>query len=316
MNVIWTGTGGVTDTHSYEWIILNAIFERLSRTSMFSNWACRRISSALPVEAWSQVPFLGVFLGSDDAEVDGEVQTGDFRFVHGVNIGFQIIVKNNDPIAMLSKLDEAYWFILNQLLRDTTLTNRFNTTLPDKTSFEGIPKIRRRPDIWGMEGSKNETPIGERLFQLQFRIRTHFSPTDFPELERITVTTEFPIGGDASSVKQVKVVYEFTPDAVIPPLSFDNTVNPTSIALSVSPASPQVVWTDVTFTATIVPTAVTGTVTFFDGVIVIGSAPVVVGSASLSITTLTVGAHSITARYNGDSTHSQSTSPVVPYTIQ
>jgi hypothetical protein len=221
VNVAWGGTGGVTDAHSYEWVILNAIFDRLSRTSLFSSWACKRISSALPVEAWSQVPFLGVFLGADDAESDGEAQTSDFRFIHNVNIGFQIIVKNNDPVSMLSKLDEAYWFILNQLLRDTTFTNRFNTTLPDKTSFEGIPKIRRRPDIWGLEGSKNETPIGERLFVLQFRLRTHFSPNVFPDLERITVTTEFPIGGDTSSVKQVKVVYEFTPDSVPTPLPPD-----------------------------------------------------------------------------------------------
>ena len=41
----WTGTGGISDTQSYSWIILNAIFEKLSATSMFSAFACRRINA-------------------------------------------------------------------------------------------------------------------------------------------------------------------------------------------------------------------------------------------------------------------------------
>ena len=60
----------------------------------------------------------------------------------------------------------------------------------------------------------------------------------------------------------------------------------------------------VTFTATITPQfggQVTGTVTFVDGAISLGMAPVSGNSASLSTSALAVGTHSITASYAGDS---------------
>ena len=39
------------------------------------------------------------------------------------------------------------------------------------------------------------------------------APTDFPDLERITVTTAFPIGDyEPGEIQQVKVVYEFNPE--------------------------------------------------------------------------------------------------------
>jgi hypothetical protein len=221
MNVRWTGTGGLSDTQSYSWIILNAIFDRISSSSFFSGFTCKRVASAVPVELWNQVPFIGVFLGEDNLTPDGELQTGDIRFIHAVNIGFQIVVRNNDAVEMQKKLDQASWFILNQLLRDNTFTNRLHTTMPDNTTFEGIARIRFRPDMWGLGGSKNETPVGERLFVMVFQIRTMWAPTDFPDLERITVTTAFPLDGDPTQVQQVKVVYEFNPDPVPLPLPPD-----------------------------------------------------------------------------------------------
>jgi hypothetical protein len=72
------------------------------------------------------------------------------------------------------------------------------------------------------------------------------------------------------------------------------------------------------FTATITPAAATGTAVFFDGGALIGSAHVTAGSAAFSTTALTANAdvpHSITARYNGDATYMQSTSPAALYTI-
>jgi hypothetical protein len=229
MNVVtpqdfpWTGTGGLSDTQSYSWILLNAIFDRLSNSSFFTNFACKRISSALQIEAPLQMPFLGVFLGEETMIPDGDLDAGDVRFVNNVTIGIQIIIKNNDPTAMLAKLDQASWFILNQILRDNTLMNRLKTTMPDGKYFrlEGVPRIRFRPDVWGLAGSQNETPFGERLFWLTYQFRTEWYPTDFDDLERITVTTAFPVGGDTEKVEQVKVVYEFNPDSVPTPLPPD-----------------------------------------------------------------------------------------------
>jgi hypothetical protein len=221
-DVPWTGTGGLSDTQSYPWIILNAIFDRLSTSSLFSAFTCKRISSALQIDAGLQTPFLGVFLTEEMNGPDGDLGTGDIRFVSNFAIGFQIVLKHNDPTAMLAQLDRAYWFVLNQLLRDNSLTNRFHTTLPDNVSFEGVARLRVRPDVWGLTGMRNETPVGERIFWLTYQLRTWFAPTDFPDLERITVTTAFPFGDyQPGEIKQVKVVYEFTPDSVPTPLPPD-----------------------------------------------------------------------------------------------
>jgi hypothetical protein len=231
----WTGTGGLSDTQSYAWILQNGIFERLAASSFFSGFTCKRISAALPIEAGIQIPFLGVFRGQEEFEPDGGlVGTGDIGFIDRVLIGIQIVIKNNDSVAMLAKLDEASWFILNRLLRDNSLTNRLKTTLPDSVQWEGCAKVLIRTDVWGTTGTKNETPVGERVLSMIWLNRPWFAPTDFPPLERIDVTTAFPVGGYApGEIEQVRVVYEFTPDSVPTPLPPDPTltsISPTTAA--------------------------------------------------------------------------------------
>src|SRR5262245_52384973 len=117
-DVAWTGTGGVTDTQSYSWVILNAIFERISKTSFFSSYVCKRINRALPIESGGpvQIPFLGIYGLEETLAPDGNANHGEIRFYHTVPIGFQIIVKNNDGDIVLQMLDQATWFIMNQLL--------------------------------------------------------------------------------------------------------------------------------------------------------------------------------------------------------
>src|SRR5215467_13349224 len=128
-DVPWTGTGGPSDKQSYSWLLLNAIYNRLIGTSLFSGFACRRIHSALPIEAGVQIPFLGIYGGPEILSPDGDANVGEIRFIHSFPIGFQIVIKNNDPVAMLAKLDELSWFIMNQLLRDDSLTNMYGANL-------------------------------------------------------------------------------------------------------------------------------------------------------------------------------------------
>ena len=71
----------------------------------------------------------------------------------------------------------------------------------------------------------------------------------------------------------------------------------------------------VTFTATVSPSAASGTVTFFDGASSLGSGALSGGVATLSTSSLTVGAHSITASYGGDNSYNVSTSPAVSETV-
>ena len=77
-----------------------------------------------------------------------------------------------------------------------------------------------------------------------------------------------------------------------------------------------------TFTATVTKSGTgatpSGTVTFYDGSASLGSVAVSssMGQAALTISTLSVGSHSITAVYSGDSIYSGSTSAAVGETVQ
>lgn len=73
---------------------------------------------------------------------------------------------------------------------------------------------------------------------------------------------------------------------------------------------------NVTVSATVAPSAATGTVQFQDGGVNLGS-PVAVsgGSASTTISAIAAGSHSITAVYSGDSTYASSTSSAATITV-
>ena len=95
-----------------------------------------------------------------------------------------------------------------------------------------------------------------------------------------------------------------------PPAKTDTTTtltaSPTSVALGAT----------VTLTATVSGTGATGTVAFVDGSTTLGSGTLnASGVATLTVNTLAVGPHSITAVYSGDSSFSGSTSSVVTVTV-
>lgn len=58
-----------------------------------------------------------------------------------------------------------------------------------------------------------------------------------------------------------------------------------------------------------------GKVTFYDGTKALGTTPLTGGTAHLTVTTLTVGAHSITAMYSGDATFNPATSSPVTLVV-
>jgi len=78
--------------------------------------------------------------------------------------------------------------------------------------------------------------------------------------------------------------------------------NTTTTAVTSSP-DPSGGGSSTCFTATVSPPAATGTVTFLAGTTVIGTGSLVSGVASLCTSALTVGSHTITARYEGNSVY-------------
>jgi len=87
-----------------------------------------------------------------------------------------------------------------------------------------------------------------------------------------------------------------------------------SIALTATPAAP-VYGQAVQLTASVVPATATGTVQFQDGATPLGPMPLTNGTAVLNISSLTGGAHSITATYSGDAANAGSTSAPVAVTV-
>lgn len=70
-----------------------------------------------------------------------------------------------------------------------------------------------------------------------------------------------------------------------------------------------------TLTATVSPSAATGTVTFYEGGTSIGTGTLSSGTATYAATFSAAGTESITATYGGDSTYSTSTSSAISITV-
>jgi len=88
----------------------------------------------------------------------------------------------------------------------------------------------------------------------------------------------------------------------------------TSTAL-VSSLNPSGYGATVTFTATVTGGSPKGTVTFKDGTTTLGASSVSSGKATLTLSNLTVGNHSVTAAYGGDTNNTSSTSAALTQTV-
>lgn len=94
-------------------------------------------------------------------------------------------------------------------------------------------------------------------------------------------------------------------------------VLPTTTTM-VSSSNPSAFGSSVTFTATVTGPGgtPTGTVTFSDGSTTLGQSTLANGTASYSTTSLTIGSHSITASYSGDSGFTASVSTALSQSVQ
>ncbi|HEV8345846.1 MAG TPA: Ig-like domain repeat protein, partial [Vicinamibacterales bacterium] len=89
----------------------------------------------------------------------------------------------------------------------------------------------------------------------------------------------------------------------------------TTTSTPTSSLNPSTFGQSVTLTATVTPSAATGTVQFFDGATSLGTASLSGGSASLTTTAINAGTRSITAKYLGTSSYAASTSATLTQTV-
>ncbi|MBB5342420.1 Ig-like domain repeat protein [Tunturibacter empetritectus] len=91
----------------------------------------------------------------------------------------------------------------------------------------------------------------------------------------------------------------------------------TGVVLSTS-GSPSTAGLPVTLSATVTGngSAPTGSVTFYDGTAALGTSPInAAGLGTISLSSLTVGSHSLTAAYSGDTYNGTSTSPAITQVV-
>jgi hypothetical protein len=147
-------------------------------------------------------------------------------------------------------------------------------------------------------------------------------------LDGATVIGSSPVdaGGSAAfttstlSVGPHSITVQYSGDATFAGSSssaLSQTVNKINTATTVtSNHNPARLQQFVTFRASVSPSAATGTVQFFDGTRLLGTATVSGGAASLTVVAQTVGTHQITAQYSGDAKYNGSTSAVLMQVVQ
>ena len=94
------------------------------------------------------------------------------------------------------------------------------------------------------------------------------------------------------------------------------TINQANSSVAIASSSnPSALGSPVTFTATMTPSAATGTVAFLDGSTTLGTATISSGNSTYTTSNLTGGSHSITASYSGDANDNGSASVPLVQTV-
>jgi phage gp46-like protein len=141
---------GITETQSYTWVLREALIGAL--LPLFDGFTLLRTNQK-PIQK-QDLPVLGAYILQEKMSPDGDLKAGNIRFIHDFQIGFSIVIANNDPDVAEQKLDAASWTLMNGLWCNAGLTNMINSSTPDNVRFEGVLAGHR----W---------PIGSRLWLLR-----------------------------------------------------------------------------------------------------------------------------------------------------
>jgi len=215
------GEAVITDTQSYGLVIRDTLWAKAVTLPFFAGFKSRRCKQ-LPVIP-EVLPYLGVYFMNEKMTTDGDPNAGEVRFDVEMTLGFSVIIQNNDPVESESKLDQAYWSIMNGLWRDQYIMNLIDTsapagvvTLPDGIIIEGV-RGGSRKHVWGNAGLNNETPIAELSYEANILFSQSFPPIIVDDLLRIHQET-VPLRHDGTippvdEVQRIITEYEFTPVA-------------------------------------------------------------------------------------------------------
>jgi len=208
-----------TTVFSYSIVIRDMLLEKLKVTPFFAGFTFRK-SRQLPAQP-EKLPFLGVYIISEDMTPDGDANHGEIDFIHDLKLGFSVAIVNNNPEACEEKLDQSFWAIMNSLWRDQYLMNMIDTRAypsgignPDNTRIEGVMRGSRR-HAFGTLQQNNETPIGEMRYEATVRYRASYPPIITDDLLQISLKTGVKPGETEAEMEQrqqVRAEYMFEPE--------------------------------------------------------------------------------------------------------
>ena len=197
---------GVTDTQSYSLVIRDVFFDAVAGDPFFANYTKRK-TPMLRVQP-ELLPYLGVYFADETMEPDGDFNAGAIRFTHTMQIGFSVMIANNDQVANELMLDAAFWRIMNRLWPDQYIMNLIDTYNPhtgagnpDNVRIEGITRGRRR-FVFGDATLANETPVGELQYDVWVFGRSVWPPIITDDLEHIHVETGVKPGDTQAEMDQ------------------------------------------------------------------------------------------------------------------
>lgn len=208
-----------TTIFSYSIVIRDMLLAKLKAAPFFAKFTFRK-SRQLPGQP-DQLPFLGVYIISEDMTPEGDPNMGEIDFIHDLKLGFSVAIVNNDPEACEEKLDQSFWAIMNTLWRDQYLMNMIDTSAypggvsnPDNTRIESVLRGSRR-HVFGTTLQNNETPIGEMRYEATVRYRASYPPIITDDLLQVSLRTGVKPGETEEEMaqrQQIRAEYIFTPE--------------------------------------------------------------------------------------------------------
>jgi hypothetical protein len=196
---------GITETQSYTWVLREAFVAAL--LPLFDGFTLLRTNQK-PIQK-QDLPVLGVYILQERMSPDGDLNAGDIRFIHEFQIGFSIVIANNDPDVAEQKLDAAWWSLMHGLWCNDSLTNMLVPSgTGDNTRIEGVV-AGHREFVYGAVGLNNETPTAEIRYECLCKYRTRWDPVITNDLDLIVMTIA-PENADPTQVQPIEVQYDFT----------------------------------------------------------------------------------------------------------
>lgn len=205
MNAVVRLPAGITQTQSYSWVLREQMIAAV--LPLFGGFKLLR-TNQVPLQA-RDLPVLGVYLMPERMTPDGDLNQGVIKFLHNFQIGFSVVIANNDPDIAEQKLDAAWWSLMHGLWDNAGFTNLGNSKNADNTCLEGISLGVRRM-AYGAIGSNQETPIAELQYEVNGVFRSDWQPIITDDFLSI-VETVIPAGYDPELTEPVEVRYDFTP---------------------------------------------------------------------------------------------------------